>query len=255
MTKPTYIHLQSTRSTNSYLGEMAAEAAHGTVVYTDIQTAGRGQRGNTWEAEPGKNATFSVLLRPAAVDPNRQFLLSEASALAVVHALDPHIDGACVKWPNDIYYKDLKICGMLIEHALSGGHISHTIAGIGLNVNQRVFLSDAPNPVSLVQITGRELPAEHFVRAVAEELLRLSDPLPGNARALHEEYLSRLYRNDGYHPYRAVADSPALPGGTVFEARIRDVASDGMLTLELRDGSCHRFAFKEVEYLIPRRQA
>ena len=152
---PTYIHLESIRSTNTYLAQNAEGAVHGTVVYADCQTAGRGQRGNSWESADFKNITMSMLLRPANVKPSCQFWLSEAVALAVVHTLDRYIDnGVSIKWPNDIYWNDRKICGILVEHSLSGGKIDHTIAGIGLNINQEKFLSDAPNPVSLRQIIG-----------------------------------------------------------------------------------------------------
>ena len=130
---PTYIHLESIRSTNTYLAQNAEGAVHGTVVYADCQTAGRGQRGNSWESADFKNITMSMLLRPANVKPSCQFWLSEAVALAVVHTLDRYIDnGVSIKWPNDIYWNDRKICGILVEHSLSGGKIDHTIAGIGL---------------------------------------------------------------------------------------------------------------------------
>lgn len=256
MEQPHYILLKETKSTNSYLQEISADAPHGTVVAATSQTAGRGQRGNSWESEAGKNITMSMLLRPSVL-PSRQFLLSEAAALAVVHTLDGYLgDGVSVKWPNDVYYGDRKICGLLIEHSLSGGKISHTIAGIGLNVNQREFLSDAPNPVSLYQVTGRDTPVGEVRCRLAEELLRLCALLPGQAATLHEEFLSRLYRRDGFFRYRSTVDAIAaggdglLPAGSLFEGRIADVAPDGILSLSLRDGTVYRFAFKEVEFLI-----
>ena len=173
---PTYIHLESIRSTNTYLAQNAEGAVHGTVVYADCQTAGRGQRGNSWESADFKNITMSMLLRPANVKPSCQFWLSEAVALAVVHTLDRYIDnGVSIKWPNDIYWNDRKICGILVEHSLSGGKIDHTIAGIGLNINQEKFLSDAPNPVSLRQIIGCDTPLPDVLHHLSEELLRLAD--------------------------------------------------------------------------------
>lgn len=251
-----YIELEETSSTNTYLQGIASEVPHATVVSARRQTAGRGQRGNTWESAPGQNVTMSLLLRPA-VAPARQFLLSEAVALAVVHTLDGYLEEpASVKWPNDIYVGDRKICGLLIEHSLSGGRINYTIAGIGLNVNQREFLSDAPNPVSVWQLTGREFPVGDVVRQIAEEAVRLCDALPDRMEATHSEFLSRLYRREGFYQYRAIiGSSPVvgateLPVGTRFEARIVGVAGDGILTLGLRDGSLHRFAFKEVEFLL-----
>ena len=144
---PTYIHLESIRSTNTYLAQNAEGAVHGTVVYADCQTAGRGQRGNSWESADFKNITMSMLLRPANVKPSCQFWLSEAVALAVVHTLDRYIDnGVSIKWPNDIYWNDRKICGILVEHSLSGGKIDHTIAGIGLNSTKRNSCLTHPTP-------------------------------------------------------------------------------------------------------------
>ena len=185
---PTYIHLESIRSTNTFLAQNAEGAVHGTVVYADCQTAGRGQRGNSWESADFKNITMSMLLRPANVKPSCQFWLSEAVALAVVHTLDRYIDnGVSIKWPNDIYWNDRKICGILVEHSLSGGKIDHTIAGIGLNINQEKFLSDAPNPVSLHQIISCDTPLPDVLPHLPEELLRLADLLPDTAEPLHEQ--------------------------------------------------------------------
>lgn len=251
--QPTYIHLQSIRSTNTYAAQNAATMEHGTAVYADCQTAGRGQRGNSWESEDYKNITMSMLLRPARVKPSCQFWLSEAVAMAVVHTLDRYVgEGVSVKWPNDIYWHDRKICGILVEHSLSGGKIDHTIAGIGLNINQPEFRSDAPNPVSLLQITGKETPLDDVLHFLSEELLRLADSLPESAEALHGEFLSRLYRRCGMHTYRNVADRQAdgLRAGEPFEAEIANVAPDGMLTLALADGRRPQFAFKEVEFVI-----
>lgn len=254
MTKPTYVHLESIRSTNTYVAEHASDMAHGTVVYADCQTAGRGQRGNSWESADFRNITMTMLLRPIAVKPSCQFWLSEAVALAVVHTLDRYVDeGVSVKWPNDIYWHDKKICGILVEHSLSGGAIVHTIAGIGLNINQEAFVSNAPNPVSLHQIIGHDTPLDEVLHFLSEELLRLADSLPDNARALHQKFLSRLYRNRGFHTYRNVEprDAEHLAAGETFEAEIADVASDGILTLRLADGRQPRYAFKEVEFVIP----
>lgn len=258
METPNFIYVDTAKSTNSHLAEIAGGLPHGTVLSTDCQTAGRGQRGNTWEAAPGKNITMSVLLHPDGVAPCRQFLLSEAVALAVARTLDAYAgSGICVKWPNDIYYNGLKICGMLIEHSLSGGKIDRTIAGIGVNVNQREFLSDAPNPVSLYQIIGKETPLGEIRRRMAEEILRMCGLLPDNAGGIHAEFLSRLYRRDGYHPYRCTVDTLSVDGtsrlaaGTLFEARIADVAEDGILSLRLPGGAIHRFAFKEVGFVQP----
>ena len=244
---PRYILLHETSSTNSYLSRMASMLPSGTVIYTNSQTSGRGQRGNSWEAEPGKNLTFSMLVKQPAVVPSKQFRISEAVSLAVLEWLSQYSDGFSVKWPNDIYYRDKKICGILIEHVLCGNAIVHTIAGVGINVNQEHFLSDAPNPVSLVHVIGHEIPLEQALHDVCERMesaLDFSKADDATFSALHERYVKSLYRNDGQlHGFE-------LPSGERFSAMIADVSESGMLKLRHEDGSEHEYAFKEVAYLI-----
>ena len=250
------INIEETASTNSYLSRIAAESAHGTVVSAYRQTAGRGQRGNSWESEPGKNLTFSILLKGTGVAPSGQFSLSEACALGVARTLRRYIGQASVKWSNDIYYGDSKICGMLIEHSLSGGKIDHTIAGIGINVNQTVFRSDAPNPISMAMVAGHEFDTGEVLESVCQEILRLCASLPSASASLHKEFLGSLYRRDGIYPYRSaicsvsVDGKETIPAGAEFEAAILDVAPDGILSLQTTSGSIHRFAFKEVSFII-----
>lgn len=235
---------------------IAATAEHGTVVYTDRQTAGRGQRGNSWESEPFKNVTMSILLRPENVAPNQQFWLSEISALAVERVLSKYIGNVSIKWPNDVYYKDFKICGMLIEHSLSGGKINYTIPGIGINVNQRVFLSDAPNPISLVNVLGHEVPTSEILDGLVDEILTMCDQLPEKAEEIHREFLSKLYRRDGFHEYQSTIRSASADGlsvleeGEYFQARIVNVHPDGMLDLMTTECHIHTFAFKEVAFIL-----
>ncbi len=235
---------------------IATTAEHGTVVYTDRQTAGRGQRGNSWESEPFKNVTMSILLRPENVAPNQQFWLSEISALAVERVLSKYIGNVSIKWPNDVYYKDFKICGMLIEHSLSGGKINYTIPGIGINVNQRVFLSDAPNPISLVNVLGHEVPTSEILDGLVDEILTMCGQLPEKAEEIHREFLSKLYRRDGFHEYQSTIRSASADGlsvleeGEHFQARIVNVHPDGMLDLMTTEGHIHTFAFKEVAFIL-----
>lgn len=154
------VALDETASTNQYLSQLCNQlqesVAELTTVTAEFQTAGKGQRGNTWEAEEGKNLLFSFVLYPSFLEARRQFILSQIVSLAIKEELSRWSDEITIKWPNDIYWKDKKICGILIENDLSGHHIRRSIAGIGININQEVFNSDAPNPVSLKQITGKE---------------------------------------------------------------------------------------------------
>ena len=181
------IHLDTIDSTNRYLREMDCPAEEDLLVcVADYQTAGRGQGTNTWESEKGKNLLFSVLAKPVDIAPTRQFILSEACALALKDVLDRSVDDITLKWPNDIYWQDCKLSGTLIETSLSGGRIRHCIFGVGLNVNQREFKSDAPNPVSLWQIVQHETDREHLLEQIICQLrasghnLTKTNPIPYN---------------------------------------------------------------------------
>ena len=162
---PRILRVAETTSTNSLLRELVIKESllEGSVVVADFQTAGRGQIGNVWESEAGKNLMFSTVLYPTCIPANRQFLISQIAALSVKETLDLYTDHVTVKWPNDIYWKDKKICGMLIENDLSGHNLYCSIIGIGINLNQAVFRGDAPNPVSLFQIIGKEVDREEVL--------------------------------------------------------------------------------------------
>ena len=239
------IELDETASTNTYLRGMT-DAPHGTVIAARRQSAGRGQRGNTWESEPDANLTFSILVRPAGIPPVKQMAISRAVSLAIVRWLDRYLpDGmeASIKWPNDIYVGDRKICGILIEHVLTAGRIERTVIGAGININQKAFSSDAPNPVSLTQLTGLTYPLDSMLREVCSDIISLveaEDRAGGDLTAT--DYMSRLWRRDGYHPYRDAAGD--------FTARIVDVAPDGTLTLLRPDNTLSRYAFKEVTAIL-----
>ena len=244
---PHYLKVSQTASTNTYLSRLAATLPGGTVIYTPCQTAGRGQKGNFWESEEGKNLTFSFLLKRPPVKARDQFYLSEAAALAVVEVLSAEAgDGFTVKWPNDVYWRDKKICGMLIENSLDGTDIATCIIGIGINVNQQAFVSDAPNPVSLINITGREHDLDALMRQVCSRIEKTVETLADdNARQdLHNRYMAALYRNDGArHLYEDAA-------GNRFMASVADIAPDGTLTLLHEDGTRHGYLFKEVRHII-----
>ncbi|MDR1330964.1 MAG: biotin--[acetyl-CoA-carboxylase] ligase [Tannerella sp.] len=242
---PEVIHLTETESTSRYLEQRADEGgvADGTLVVADFQTAGRGQAGNCWESEAGRNLTFSLLFYPVDLPAGMSFRLVELAALSVKYLLDAYVRDVTVKWPNDIYWHDRKICGILIENVLSGSLIARSVVGIGINVNQETFRSDAPAPVSLRQITGRE----HDRAALLEQFravfhrLRLRFDAGTHADDMHREYMSALYRREGYFAFR--------DGQGCFEARIHGVEPSGHLVLERKDGTRSRYRFKEVAYM------
>jgi BirA family biotin operon repressor/biotin-[acetyl-CoA-carboxylase] ligase len=206
------------------------------VVWADYQTAGRGCGTNHWESERGKNLTFSMLLHPHDVPAQKQFHISMAISLALCKALGQHIGDLSIKWPNDIYWRDGKIGGILIEVTLQGNKVKDCIIGIGLNINQRVFRSDAPNPVSMWQICEQETDCEQLL----QEILQAFQEYMGKSNK--DEYQSMLYRRKGFHPY---ADKDGA-----FMAEIIDVEDDGHLLLRDDNGQLRRYAFKEVTFVI-----
>ena len=244
---PKIILLQETSSTNDFLKRMVSTFESGTLISAYRQTAGRGQKGNTWEADPGKNVTMSLLIKKPRVGVKEQFAISEAVSLAIVDALEKYVEGIKIKWPNDIYYNDRKIGGILIEHSLADGAIDYTIAGVGVNINQQIFTSGAPNPVSLKIITGKDYDMNIINEVFGENLEKCCD-LDGSQERLeklHCQYLNRLFRFDG-KPYQFVT-----PQGKRFDAVIHDVSLDGTLTLRhTADDTLHSYRFKEVGFVI-----
>lgn len=160
------IHLTNITSTNDYL--LSLKSQEDIVAVSDYQTRGKGMGTNRWESEPGKNLLFSILIHPTWIPVNQQYLLSMAEAVALCDTLREVTDDITIKWPNDIYWKDKKISGTRIDVNLSGGILADMVIGTGINVNQTEFLSDAPNPVSLKQITGMEHDREALLNDILE---------------------------------------------------------------------------------------
>lgn len=218
--------------------------AEGDIVWADVQSAGRGQRGHKWESREGENITFSAIFEPTFLPATKQFLLSEVVALAVVDALRYYGVGARIKWTNDIYVGDRKLAGILIEHKLSGINISRTIAGIGLNVNQLEFSADLPNPVSMRQITRLELDCREVLERVAEKLMARYEMLRREEeQQLQADYHELLYRRDALHWY-------FLPDGKAFRGTIRGVEPSGALIVENEKGEQRSYLFKEIEFSV-----
>lgn len=240
------IELEEVDSTNSYVERNARTLSHGDTVTAHTQSAGRGQRGNSWESAPSANITFTMLLKPD-IEASKQFFISEAFSLCVCRVLKDICGVDCkVKWPNDIYVGDSKICGILISHSLQGRKINHTVAGAGININQEEFVSDAPNPISVRQITGRRFDLMRILTPLASDIEESVAKLGDEAyrSSLHESYMARLWRGDGKeYLFRDCAT------GEEFRASIHSVEPSGHLVLSDADGTLRRFAFKEVAWL------
>jgi len=238
------IRVETVASTNSYLKELAHHRVleEGTVIVTRNQTAGRGQRGNTWESEAGKNIACSILLYPSFVPIQRFFLLSEVISLGVKETLDAYTEEITVKWPNDIYYQERKIAGILIENEITGNKYSLSVAGIGININQERFLSDAPRPVSLKQITGKDHDTETLLKELVRNILYRYEQLKaGDTETLIRMYHDALYRKIGFYRYE---DDKGI-----FSARIARVSDDGFLHLITDREEERSYEFKSVRFI------
>ncbi|MDR1814434.1 MAG: biotin--[acetyl-CoA-carboxylase] ligase [Tannerella sp.] len=237
------ISLAETDSTNRYLQSVAANEVlpSGSIVIAGYQTSGRGQTGNSWESERGKNLLFSVLLRPAEIPANKSFVISEAAALSVKYTLDKYVADITVKWPNDIYFKDSKIAGILIENVINQGKISQSVIGFGININQTEFNAGIYNPLSLSMISGVEYDIEVIFNEFREKFAVLSEMLAdGQFEIIHQKYINSLYRKEGFHRFS--------DAGGVFDAEIFDIEPSGHLVLHREDGTLSRYAFKEIKF-------
>lgn len=239
-------------STNNAARKMLEDIDIMSVVAAGFQTAGRGQKGNVWRSEAGKNLTFSIAVRFgkgefAELPARRQFAVSEVSALAIVSFLAENGIMAKIKWPNDIYVGDKKICGMLIEQKVRGSMLEGSIVGIGLDVNQTDFPPELPNPVSMALLAGKEYPLEESLERITCIFHRmLSDSLSSvqALSALEERYVSILYRRD--EPHRFID----CRSGEEFEGIIRGIDENACLLVERPGRGRQSFAFKEISYVL-----
>ena len=242
--KSTAFYIASTTSTNLLLKQKMRQEdlPEGYIVYTDFQTAGKGQVGNSWESEPNKNLLFSLLLYPRSIKADKQFILSQITGLGVKKVLDKFTRDISIKWPNDIYWKEKKIGGILIENSLIRDCINTCVIGIGLNVNQEEFFSNAPNPVSLKQITNIDTNREELMMLIRAEIMDLytrSAP-----EFIHREYLQSLFRKNGYHRYLETATK------TIFLAKTENVLPDGKLILRTESDDLKEYYFKEIQFIL-----
>jgi BirA family transcriptional regulator, biotin operon repressor / biotin---[acetyl-CoA-carboxylase] ligase len=228
-------------STNTLALQLSQKpsTAEGTVVITNNQTAGRGQRGNAWESAPGMNLTFSVILRPSFLPVQNQFYLTIAASLALHDYLSAETGKPiAIKWPNDILVHEKKICGILIENQVQGSRFIAAVSGIGLNVNQPHFCTNTAT--SMAQVTGREESLETALHRLLEYLeARYLQLRRQDHEGLKEEYLSRLYARN--QPRQFSSDE------TTFEGAIRGVDENGRLVVETRDGLKY-FGIKEIAF-------
>ena len=240
----TLVHLDTIDSTNNYAArEMLTKSLNeGSVFSASCQQQGRGQGNSVWESAGGMNLTFSVVLYPWQVEVARQFDISRAISLGLLDFLSGYVSDISIKWPNDLYAGDKKIAGILIETAIASGKFSRAIVGIGLNVNQVEFTSDAPNPVSLRNLTGHTYELPEMLRQVCEKLdRRYVRLISGDSAGTCVDYDNALYRRGVWAGYRSA--------GQCFEGCITGTGADGTLLMETRKEGVKSFRFKEVTFL------
>ncbi len=240
---------ESIDSTNSEALRQISSDPEITVFAAHYQTHGRGQKGNHWESAKGANLTFSLLVKPIFIPATRQFVISQTVTLALLDYLNSKNIVAKIKWPNDIYVGNKKICGILIENHFSDANLSASIIGIGLNLNQIKFDTDAPNPTSMRLITGEEYNlAEElscFCSYFESRYNKLKNcNLDSYIPEIDSEYKSNMFQFGVAAKYENIAT------GEQFSGIIRGVSDNACLEVETEDRSIKRFAFKEIKYII-----
>ena len=272
------IWLESVDSTNEEAKRHISDIDNLAVLSALEQTAGRGQRGNTWTSTPGENLMFSIVLKDPKISARDQFVLNEIASLAVVDFLSMHGITARIKWPNDIYVGSKKICGILIENSLQGSAISSSIIGIGLNINQRNFNVNLPNPTSMVLCRAEDGPLD--IHRCLEEFMdiftSLHDRFLSSAcdlSPLRQSYLSSLWRSGeasrfidytilhGGHlvgPMNICTEKvhdTGIPSsdqtGNEFPGIIHGLSPTGNLLVEdISTRQIREFGFKEIGYIL-----
>jgi BirA family biotin operon repressor/biotin-[acetyl-CoA-carboxylase] ligase len=242
------ITLSEIPSTNTYAMQLLKEKdlTEGTLIQAEHQTAGRGQMGHAWEAEKGKNLTFSLVMHPAFLPVNRQFYLSKITALAVLGTLTEFLPSSQydikIKWPNDVLVNEQKIAGILIENLVAEAHLQSSVVGVGFNVNQEHFGNYARKATSLCALLNETIEKARVLERFCKhfEALYLGLRQERNAH-IDKQYLLNLYRYEEVGAFRAK--------GEMFEGSICGVSEGGLLQVKITDGALREFNFKEIEFL------
>ncbi len=239
------IYLPSCHSTNDIAAEIiqTKRVFDGTIVITSDQTAGRGQRGNTWEALPNQNITVSMILKPDFLNIAQQFRLNIAVSLGIYEFLCRYLsDGLTIKWPNDIYVGNRKMGGVLIENTLSGTRITYSVIGIGLNINQLSFSNDKATSLRLASQKLEDFDIEKLIGQLCECIEKYYLQLKtGKFEMQKKKYLERVFRFEEWYQYEQNNER--------FLGKIIDVAETGHLIMEVGE-EVKKFDFKEVSFVI-----
>lgn len=234
--------LPECHSTNdvAFQKHRAGEVREGSIIITDKQTKGRGQRGNQWLTEPGVNLTFSLILTPVFLDASEQFELSMAISLGIREALSEYIPGIMVKWPNDIVHEDQgKLGGILIENTVSNKGIELSVVGIGLNINQLNFSLN--NVTSMAQLAAAPVDKDEIFNVVISRIEKYYLLLKkGNKKTVKEAYQFHLFRFGEMCVYN---------DGIPFKGKIVGISEDGKLIIEKENSIIQQYSYKEVQFV------
>lgn len=238
------IKLDSVNSTNEYVSNRLKQEklVEGTIIYTLFQTAGKGQASNRWESNKNQNILLSLVLYPNFIKVTDQFVLSKAISLGIASYCEKYIDCITIKWPNDIYYRNKKLAGILIENSIKGNTIEKSIIGIGLNLNQESYSENIPNPVSIKQITNQNYVIEDEIIKLREEIKFYYNKLKTDNSYLDSAYINKMYRVNEFFDYKINTEK--------INAKIVGVNEFGYLQLELKTGERKEFDLKEIEFVI-----
>jgi BirA family biotin operon repressor/biotin-[acetyl-CoA-carboxylase] ligase len=239
-----FIILNQVDSTNNYAMATVHEglAKHGNAVFSGFQTHGKGQRGKVWQTRPGQNIALSVILNPKQLNLSHPFQLSLAVALASYDLFSNYAgDGTCIKWPNDIYWRDRKAAGILIENVISGNDWKWAVAGVGVNINQTEFDGSLKKVVSLKQITGKDFDPIELAKELHQHILKRTGELSQKPfKVLLNEYQEHLYKINSVVKLKKE--------NMVFETTVTGVSSTGQLLTF--DAIEKQFEFGEVEWVL-----
>jgi BirA family biotin operon repressor/biotin-[acetyl-CoA-carboxylase] ligase len=243
------IEIEQTASTNTYTANLlrSKKQVEGTVIIAYNQTAGRGQDRNKWESEPFQNLTFSIILYPIFLNPAEQFQLSKAISLGIIDYLNTKLPEyhkiIKIKWPNDIYVGDKKICGILIQNSITGSSLSDSVIGIGLNVNQSIFKSNAPNPISIKNLTKTEHDLKECLSSVCKSLNNRYNQLSNHQNdIIKQNYIDSLYRLGEWSTFKI--------NENILIAKIKGISEYGQLLLIDKTGNNYTCNIKEVVYVL-----
>ncbi|MFO7869244.1 MAG: biotin--[acetyl-CoA-carboxylase] ligase [Bacteroidales bacterium] len=234
-----YYNELSSTNTCAYALMQHKKTPEYTVIVSENQTHGKGQKNAVWESNPGENLTFSIIVYPDHISANKQFVISECISLAIRNVVAHYCAEVFIKWPNDIYVGDKKIAGILLEHILSGYTIAGSVIGVGLNCNQTTFSESIPNPVSVKQCIAHTVSVKELLYEVLEEFYVVYSHTKTDPLGVHATYLQHIYLFNTFSTYK---DKDG-----VFLGKIIDIEQNGVLHIQDEHNQKRTYFFKEVE--------